>query len=114
MITIYHNPRCSKSRQGLELVKDSGKEFTIRDYTKEPFTEIELKDLLAALGMAPMEIVRTDEKVWKEHYKGKDLSNDELVRIMVQHPSLIQRPIVLKDKKAVVGRPPENISHLLK
>lgn len=114
MITIYHNPRCSKSRQGVELLKDSGKEFTIREYTKEPFSEKELKDLLASLGMAPIELVRTDEKVWKEHYKGKDLSNDELVRIMVQHPSLIQRPIVLKDKKAVVGRPSENIAHLLK
>ncbi len=114
MITIYHNPRCSKSREGLALLKDSGKEFVIRDYTKETLSEREIRAVLLALGKAPLELIRANEKVWKENYKGKDLSEDELIRIMVQHPSLIQRPIVVKDEKAVVGRPSENISDLLK
>ena len=114
MITIYHNPRCSKSRQGLDLVKESGQDFEIRDYTREPLSEEELRSLLQSLNMAPLELVRTEEKLWKENYKGKDLNDDELVRIMTQHPSLIQRPIVVKYEKAVVGRPSENISDLLK
>ena len=114
MITIYHNPRCSKSRQGLELVKESGQEFEIRDYTRQPLSEEELSSLLQSLNMAPLELVRTEEKVWKENYKGKDLNDQELIRVMIQHPSLIQRPIVVKEGKAVVGRPSERITELLK
>lgn len=114
MITIYHNPRCSKSRQGLDLVKESGQDFEIRDYTREPLSEEELRSLLQSLNMAPLELVRTEEKLWKENYKGKDLNDKELIRVMIQHPSLIQRPIVAKDGKAVVGRPSEKISDLLK
>ena len=114
MITIYHNPRCSKSRQGLELVKESGQEFEIRDYTRQPLSEEELSSLLQSLNMAPLELVRTEEKVWKENYKGKDLNDQELIRVMIQHPTLIQRPIVVKEGKAVVGRPSERISELLK
>ena len=113
MITVYHNPRCSKSRQGLEIVKQSGKDFGLREYLKEPFSEEELEKLLEKLGMAPIELVRTEEKVWKENYKGKDLSDGELIRIMIQHPALIQRPIVVKDQQAVVGRPAEKIAEML-
>ncbi|MEG9326344.1 arsenate reductase [Salinimicrobium catena] len=113
MLTIYHNPRCKKSREGFELVKESGQDFEVREYLKEPVTEEELSELLEQLGMAPIELVRTDEKIWKENYKGKDLSDDELVRVMVQHPKLIQRPIVVKENKAVVGRPATKISDLL-
>lgn len=113
MITIFHNPRCSKSRQGLELVRQSGEEFEVREYLKDPLTETELTSLLKKLGMAPIELVRTSEKVWKNDYKGKDLNDAELIRVMVQHPSLIQRPIVLKNHKAIVGRPTEKISELL-
>jgi len=114
LITIYHNSRCSKSRQGLELVKQSGKEYEVREYLKEAFSEVELRKLLEMLGMAPMELVRTEEKIWKENYKDKDLSDAELIRVMIQHPSLIQRPIVVRDQQAVVGRPAENIATLLK
>ena len=113
MITIYHNVRCKKSREGLELLNESGKDFEIREYLKEPFSEEELKLILEKLGMAPIELVRTDEKIWKEHYKGKDLSDDELVRVMVENPKLIQRPIVIKGNSAVVGRPAEKISDLI-
>lgn len=113
MITIYHNPRCKKSREGLEVVKESGKDYEVREYLKEPVTEEELSELLEQLGMAPIELVRTEEKIWKESYKGKDLSDEELIRVMVEHPKLIQRPIVVKDQAAVVGRPASKISDLL-
>jgi arsenate reductase len=113
MITIYHNARCRKSREGLELLNESGKDFEVREYLKEPVSEAELKEILAKLGMAPIELVRTDEKLWKENYRDKDLSDDELIRVMTENPKLIQRPIVVKDNSAVVGRPAERIKDLL-
>lgn len=113
MLTIYHNARCSKSRQGLEILKESGENFEIREYLKEPLSEEELKELLDKLAMAPIELVRTEEKIWKENYKGKDLSDEELVRVMTANPKLIQRPVVVKDKQAVLGRPPSKINDLI-
>lgn len=114
MITIYHNARCKKSREGLELLKNSGEEFGIREYLKEPISQEELSSLLEKLGKTPIELVRTEEKLWKGEFKGKDLSDKELVRIMAENPKLIQRPIVVKNNKAVVGRPAERITQLLK
>lgn len=113
MITIYHNARCRKSREGLEILKASGEDFTIREYLKEPVSEEELTTLLDKLGMAPIELVRTEEKIWKEKYKGKDLSDEELIRVMTANPKLIQRPIVVKAHGAVVGRPASKITELL-
>lgn len=113
MITIYHNPRCRKSREGLEILKESGKDFEVREYLKEPLSEEELTSLLEKLGMAPIELVRRDEKIWKEEFKGKDISDRELIRVMTQNPKLIQRPIVETANSAVVGRPAENISRLI-
>ena len=113
MITIYHNARCSKSREGLQLVKDSGKDFEVRQYLKEPVSEQELEELLQKLGIAPIELVRTQEKLWKENYKDRDLSDKELVRIMVENPKLIERPIVVKANSAVIGRPASRIQELL-
>ncbi|GAB2771818.1 arsenate reductase (glutaredoxin) [Salinimicrobium soli] len=113
MITIYHNARCRKSREGLELLNESGKDFEVREYLKEPVSEAELKQILDKLGMAPIELVRTEEKIWKENYRDRDLTDDELIRIMTENPKLIQRPIVVKDNSAVVGRPAERIKELL-
>lgn len=110
---IYHNARCRKSREGLELLKNSGQEFEIREYLKEPVSEEELKNLLKMLGMAPIELVRTEEKIWKEEYKKRDLSDLELIRVMVENPKLIQRPIVVKNNQAVMGRPASKISELI-
>ena len=104
MITIYHNTRCKKSREGLQLVENSGKEFQVREY---------LKALLTKLNMTAIQLVRKNEKIWKENFKGKDLSENELVRIMVENPKLIERPIVENETKAVVGRPPEEINNLV-
>lgn len=113
MFTIYHNPRCGKSREGIKVLEASGKEFEVREYLKETLSEAELTALLEKLNMAPIELVRTGEKVWKENYRDRDLSDKELIRVMVENPKLIQRPIVEKEKTAVVGRPASNIENLI-
>lgn len=113
MITIYHNARCKKSREGLELVKNSGQEFQVREYLKEPLSEAELKEILSKLNYAPIQLIRTNEKLWKEEYKNKDLSDKELVNVMVKNPKLIERPIVATNNTAVVGRPDSKIKDIL-
>lgn len=113
MITIYHNARCRKSREGLQVLEESGKDFEVREYLKETLSEKEILDLLEKLNMAPIELVRTEEKIWKEHYKDRDLSDKELVKVMAENPKLIQRPIVVSGNKAVVGRPASNIVSLI-
>ncbi|WP_298486363.1 arsenate reductase (glutaredoxin) [uncultured Maribacter sp.] len=113
MITIYHNPRCSKSRQGLQALENSGKEFTIKKYLEDVPSEKELKDIIDKLKISPLELVRKNEAVWKELYKGKSLSDAEIIKVMATHPKLIERPIVIKNNTAVIGRPLENITNLL-
>lgn len=113
MIKIYHNARCSKSREGLQLLNDSGENFEVREYLKEPVSEEELTDLVDKLGIAPIELVRTQEKLWKENYKSRDLSDKELIRVMAENPKLIERPIVVKGNSAVIGRPASKIQELL-
>jgi len=114
MITIYHNPRCKKSRAGLEYLKNKGVEFQIREYLKEPLTEEELKDLLMKLNKKPQEMIRTQEAVYKQNFKGKEFTDDEWVKIIVENPKLLKRPVVVKDNKAVWGDPAENIEELFK
>ncbi len=109
---IYHNPRCSKSRQGLAILQESGKDFEIVEYLKNPVTFEELKGVLDKLGLDPVELIRKNEAVWKQEYKGKTLNDKELIQAMVSHPKLIERPIVVSGNKAVVGRPPEKIKEL--
>lgn len=113
MLQIYHNSRCKKSREGLEILKNSGEEFKIKEYLKEPLREEELKSLLKKLDIVPIQLVRKNEKIWKENYKDKDLSDEELIRIMIKNPKLIERPIVEDEKRAVIGRPPSEIEKLL-
>jgi arsenate reductase len=113
MIKIYHNPRCSKSRQGLALLEESGKEFEVIKYLDSPLSETALTSLIDMLDIAPMELVRKGEAIWKENYEGKELSDTDVVAAMSQHPKLIERPIVVLGKKAVIGRPLENIEKLL-
>ena len=113
MIKIYHNARCSKSREGLQMLNDSGENFEVREYLKEPVSEEELTDLIGKLGIAPIELVRTQEKLWKENYKSRDLSDKELIRVMAENPKLIERPIVVKGNSAVIGRPASKIQELL-
>lgn len=114
MITIYHNPRCSKSRQGLEILENSGKEFEVVKYLDEPISEEQLKEIISLLGIQPIDLVRKNEAIWKSDFKGKELSDNEIISAMVKHPKLIERPIVVNNGNAVIGRPAENIKALIK
>ncbi|MBC3759028.1 arsenate reductase (glutaredoxin) [Hyunsoonleella sp. SJ7] len=113
MIKIYHNNRCSKSRNGLEIIEKSGKEFEIVKYLEDVPSEVELKDIIALLGIKPIELVRKNEAIWKSEFKGKELSDNQIIEAMVQYPKLIERPIIINGKKAVVGRPPERILDII-
>ena len=113
MIKIYHNPRCSKSRQGVEILENSKKEFEIVKYLEEIPTEKELTEIIKMLDISPIQLVRKTEKIWKENYKGKELSNKEVIKAMIEYPKLIERPIVINNNKAVIGRPPENIKSII-
>ncbi|MCB2218958.1 MAG: arsenate reductase (glutaredoxin) [Bacteroidetes bacterium] len=114
MIKIYHNPRCRKSRAGLEYLKGKNVEFEVVEYLKNPLSEAELKDILVKLNKKPTEMIRTQEEVYKKQFKGKNFTNDEWIRIMTENPKLIQRPIVLKDYKAVWADPADEIDRLIK
>lgn len=113
MIKIYHNPRCSKSRQGLELLENSGKEFEIIKYLEKIPTNEELTSVINKLQIKPIDLVRKNEAVWKENFKGKELSDKEIISAMIQNPKLIERPIVTNNNKAVIGRPIENIKKII-
>lgn len=113
MITIYHNPRCKKSRAGLQYLEGKDVDFNIRKYLQEPLSKAELKDLLMKLDKKPADIVRTQEDIYKKQFKGKNFTDDEWIEIIVENPKLLQRPIVEKEYKAVLAQPPENIDKLL-
>lgn len=113
MIKIYHNPRCSKSRQGLEILNNSNIEFEIIKYLDTPLTSTELNEIIGKLNINPIELVRKTESIWKEQFKGKELSDNEIIEAMVNYPKLIERPIVISDNGGVIGRPPSLISELL-
>lgn len=110
---IYHNPRCRKSRETLQLIEGKGADVEIVEYLNTPPTEAELKEILGKLNMKASEIVRKGEAIFKENFKGKELSEEEWVKALVENPKLIERPIVVKGDKAVIGRPPENVEELL-
>ncbi|ARS34803.1 arsenate reductase (glutaredoxin) [Pontibacter actiniarum] len=113
MLKIYHNNRCSKSRQTLELIHNAGQEVEVVEYLKTPPSAAELRGLLQKLNMRPEQLLRKGEAVYKEQFKGKSLTDEEWIQAMAAHPVLIERPIVVKDQKAVLGRPPENVQELL-
>ncbi|WP_418636933.1 arsenate reductase (glutaredoxin) [Winogradskyella sp.] len=113
MIKIYHNPRCSKSRQGLSILEASGKEFEIIKYLEKELTSKELLSIISKLGIKPMDLIRKNEAIWKSDYKGKTLSDQEIIEAMLKHPKLIERPIVINEDKATIGRPPENILNII-
>ena len=113
-VTIYHNPRCGKSRAGLKAVEESGVKFDVVKYLDTNPSTNEISDLLKKLDMKPLELVRIKENIWKENYKGKDLSDDEIIQAMADNSKLIERPIVVKGEKAVLGRPTEKIVEFLK
>jgi arsenate reductase len=110
---IYHNPRCSKSRNTLSIIQEMGNEVEIIEYLNSPPTAKELEVILEMLNIQPIELIRKDEIIWKEKYRGKQMTDDEIINAMRENPKLIERPIVIKNGKAIIGRPPEKVLNLL-
>jgi arsenate reductase len=112
-VTIWHNPRCGKSRDSFKLLEEKGIEADVVKYLDTPPTVEELKNLLSMLGMAPRELMRTKEAIYKELDLKNETDDEKLIEAMVDNPKLIERPIVIKEGKAVIGRPLENVAELL-
>ena len=113
MIQIYHNSRCSKSRECLNLLEHSGVEFEIIKYLETPLSYDELEEIIKKLGINPIDLIRKKEKLWLENFKNKMFTAKELIQIMVSNPILIERPIVVNGNKAVIARPIERTSEIL-
>lgn len=114
MLKIYHNPRCSKSRLGLEYLKSKSVDFEVVEYLKEGLDEEGLKEILLKTNLAPIDLVRTNEDVYKKELKGKNFTDEEWIDIIIENPKLLHRPIVLGDKKAVIARPAEKADEVVK
>lgn len=113
MIKIFHNNRCRKSREGIEILEQSGKDFEVVKYLENTPSKQELTTIIDLLGIAPIDLIRKNEPIWKSDFKGKTLSNDAIIEAMIKHPKLIERPIVINGKQAVIGRPPSQILDIL-
>ena len=112
-VTIYHNPRCSKSRQTLAILEEKGIEPTVIEYLTTPPSATDLASILSMLNLSPRELMRTKEDAYKDNNLSDDaLTNDQLIQAMIDNPILIERPIVVRNDKAVLGRPPENVEGL--
>ena len=113
-VTIYHNPRCSKSRQTLQLLRDNNIEPTIIEYLKTPPSVDQLESILAKLGLEPRQLMRTKEVEYRQFgLDSEALDHAALIQGMIDHPKLIERPIVLANDQATIGRPPENVLAIL-
>ena len=113
MITIYHNSRCRKSRETLQILVDNNLEFKVIEYLKVQLSKTQIETLINKLGIDPIELVRRNEDIWKKNYKGKELSGNEIVQVLYENPKLIERPIVELNDKAIIGRPPENVLKII-
>jgi arsenate reductase (glutaredoxin) len=112
MLRIYHNPRCSKSRETLALLENRGLKPLVVEYLKEPPSEEELRRVLSLLGMRAEELLRKGEALYREKYKGQELSEEQWIKVLAANPVLIERPIVITDTGAALGRPPEEVLKL--
>lgn len=113
MIKLLHNNTCSKSRDVFNYLNENNIGYELIDMVNEPLSVVEIKTVLQKLGIGIRDLVRTNEKVFVENYEGKDLSDDELLHLLEKHPELIQRPIVIKGSKAVIGRPLEKVKEFV-
>ena len=113
MIQIYHNPRCGKSREAKTLLEEKGIDLEVVEYLKTPLSAEELSSLLKKLNLKAEDLLRKQEAVYKENYKGKSLSEEEWISAMLENPKLIERPIVVNGNKAVVARPAEKVDEVL-
>lgn len=110
---IYHNPRCRKSREALNIIQNHGIQPEVVLYLETPPSRKEIKEMLDKLGMKAEELVRKEEKLYKEEYKNRELSEDEWIVVLADNPKLIQRPVVVNGTRAIVGRPPESVETVL-
>ncbi len=113
MIVIYHNPRCSKSRETLEILENHKADYEIVKYLDHPLSAAKLSKIIKLLKIKPIELVRKNEVLWKDNFKHLDFTDDELIDLMAKNPALIERPIVINGDKAVIGRPPVKILDIL-
>ncbi|RKS02505.1 ArsC/Spx/MgsR family protein [Flavobacterium sp. 102] len=113
MLQILHNPRCGKSRNCLAFLDNSKAEYEIRNYIQNPLSEEELKIVIKKLNIKPIELVRQKEIIWIEHFKGKTLSDSEVIKALAQYPILIERPIIIKGNVAIIGRELEKVEKFL-
>ncbi|OUR90729.1 arsenate reductase (glutaredoxin) [Flavobacteriales bacterium 34_180_T64] len=113
MIVIYHNPRCSKSRETVDILNKQNAKFEIIKYLEEPLSVENLTEIIKLLNIKPIELVRQNESIWKENFRHLDSTDQELIKIMSEHPKLIERPIVINGDKAVIGRPPNRILDII-
>ena len=111
-IKIYHNPRCSKSRQTLTLLEEESTDFKIIEYLKDLLSIDEIKEIVEKLAIKPIDLVRKNEQIWKDNYKGKEMTDVEIIKAMERNPKLIERPIVINEKHGIIGRPPEKVLSL--
>lgn len=112
MYTIYHNSRCSKSRAGLQYLRDRTSDIEIIEYLKTPLTRDDLKLLFMRLNKKPHEMIRQQEAIYKSNFKGKNFTDEEWLTILLEHPKLLKRPIIVKENKAVWGVPVEELEIL--
>lgn len=113
MLQILHNPRCGKSRTCLAFLDNSKEEFEIRNYIQNPLNQAELKELIQKLGIKPIELIRQKETVWITHFKDKTLSDAQVIKALADYPILMERPIVIKGNKAIIGRELEKLAKFL-
>ena len=113
MIKVYHNPRCRKSREALQFLEEKNLDFEVVLYLNEPLSKTELAELIKKLNIPAIDLIRKEESVWKTEFKDKNLSEKELIRLMIQEPRLMQRPIVVIENKAVIARPADSINELV-
>lgn len=114
MLQIFHNNRCGKSRNCLSMLESSGKEFEIISYLTTPPTAAELQVVIEKLDIKPIDLVRQKEKTWIDNFKGKNFTDEELIKIMITNPILIERPILISEEKAIIARDEEKIINFLK
>ncbi|MDB4126594.1 arsenate reductase (glutaredoxin) [Flavobacteriales bacterium] len=111
-IKIYHNQRCTKSRQTLALLEKETTDFKIIEYLKNPLSFDEIKEIIEKLAIKPIDLVRKNEQIWKDNYKGKEMTDVEIIKVMEGNPKIIERPIVINEKNGIIGRPPEKVLSL--
>ena len=112
-IQMLHNSRCKKSRETLAIIEKNGSEIEIIDYLNNPVSKNTLKNIIKKLDIKPIELIRKGESIWKERFKDQDMNEEEIINCMIEYPKLIERPIVIKNNEAIIGRPPENVLKLL-